>query len=99
MIGGRLSLNVTFVRFDYQYVRKRQSKGEARRNAGVKHTGSLSPKEELAQAVAACDLDPLTVREGKEQLFEEGVVCDRVPLSSDPAVLSPALLAGEARFE
>lgn len=31
----------------------------------------LIKKEELAQAVAACDLDPSIVREGKERLFEE----------------------------
>ena len=28
-------------------------------------------KEEIAQAVAGCDLDPALVREGKERLFEE----------------------------
>jgi hypothetical protein len=28
-------------------------------------------KEEFAQAVAGCDLDPAIVREGKEYLFEE----------------------------
>ena len=55
---------------DYQYLRKRQVKGEARRNAGVKHRFIVT-KEELAQVVAACDLDPIVVREGKEQLFEE----------------------------
>jgi hypothetical protein len=31
----------------------------------------LIKKDELAQAVAGCDLDPLIVREGKEGLFEE----------------------------
>ncbi len=57
-------------KLDYQYVRKRQSKSEARRHAGMRHKFFLK-KEELAQAVAACDLDPSVVREGKEQLFEE----------------------------
>jgi hypothetical protein len=57
-------------KFDYQYLRKRQTKGEARRQAGVRHRFMVS-KEELAQAVAACDLDPSLVREGKERLFEE----------------------------
>ncbi|HUD49747.1 MAG TPA: AIPR family protein [Candidatus Baltobacteraceae bacterium] len=55
---------------DYQYLRKRQSKGEARRHAGVRHRFLLK-KEEVAQAVAACDLDPSIVRQGKEGLFEE----------------------------
>ena len=55
---------------DYQYLRKRQTKGEAKRNAGVKYRFIVT-KEELAQVVAACDLDPIVVREGKEQLFEE----------------------------
>ena len=54
----------------YLYLRKRMTKGEARRAAGVHHL-RLVKKEEIAQAVAACDLDPFVVREGKERLFEE----------------------------
>jgi hypothetical protein len=54
----------------YLYLRKRMTKGEARRAAGGRHLRLLK-KEELAQAVAACDLDPFIVREGKERLFEE----------------------------
>lgn len=54
----------------YLYLRKRMTKGEARRAAGVRHL-RLVKKEEVAQAVAACDLDPFVVREGKERLFEE----------------------------
>jgi hypothetical protein len=54
----------------YLYLRKRMTKGEARRAAGGRHL-RLIKKEEIAQAVAACDLDPLIVREGKEGLFEE----------------------------
>lgn len=54
----------------YQYLRKRQTKREARRAAGSRFR-LLIKKEELAQAVAACKLDPLIVREGKEGLFEE----------------------------
>jgi hypothetical protein len=53
----------------YWYVRKRQTKSEARKFAG-KHL-RLIRKEDLAQAVAACDLDPGILREGKERLFEE----------------------------
>lgn len=54
----------------YLYLRKRMTKGEAKRAAGVRHLRPIK-KEELAQAVAACDLDPFVVREGKERLFEE----------------------------
>ena len=54
----------------YLYLRKRMTKGEARRAAGVRHL-RLVKKEEVAQAVAGCDLDPAVVREGKERLFEE----------------------------
>jgi hypothetical protein len=57
-------------KLNYCYVRKRQTKGEARRSAGV-HNYRFIKKEELAQAVAACDLDPVVVREGKENLFDE----------------------------
>lgn len=53
----------------YMYLRKRQKKGEARKVAGKMFT--LISKEELAQAVAACEMDPLTVREGKNNLFGE----------------------------
>src|SRR6185503_15882731 len=54
----------------YYYVRKRQKKSEARRAAGGRHWFFIR-KEEVAQAVAACDLDPAVVRQGKERLFEE----------------------------
>jgi hypothetical protein len=66
----QIDLERNLRKLDYQYLRKRQSKGEARRHAGVRHR-FLVKKEELAQAVAACDLDPSIVREGKERLFEE----------------------------
>lgn len=52
------------------YVRKRMTKGEARRAAGARHL-RLVKKEELSQAVAGCDLDPSLLRQGKERLFEE----------------------------
>jgi hypothetical protein len=66
----------------YHYVRKRQTKGEARRAAGMRHR-FLIRKEELAQAVAAADLDPATVRLGKERLFEERYYSQVFP-TSDP---------------
>ncbi|MGH2655923.1 MAG: AIPR family protein [Actinomycetota bacterium] len=53
----------------YQYLRKRQTRTEARRVAGRKL--KMVTKEAMAQAVAACELDPAVVRAGKEGLFEE----------------------------
>jgi hypothetical protein len=57
-------------RLNYQYIRKKQSKSEAWAQAGSRAYFQVK-KEELAQAVAACELDPSIVREGKERLFEE----------------------------
>jgi hypothetical protein len=51
----------------YVYLRKRQKKSEARKLAGKMYF--IIKKEELAQAVAACEMDPVTVREGKNRLF------------------------------
>jgi hypothetical protein len=53
----------------YQYLRKRQTKSEAKK---FNTPGHLQiGKAELAQAVAACQLDPSTIRLGKEVLFDE----------------------------
>lgn len=68
--------------FDYQYLCKRKTKSEARRNAGVRHR-FLIKKDELTQALAACDLDPSIVREGKERLFEERYY-DQVFANAEP---------------
>src|SRR5439155_9525524 len=54
----------------YWYIRKRQTKKEVRRG-GAGRNYVLVKKEELAQAVAACDLDPSILREGTDRLFEE----------------------------
>ena len=57
----------------YWYIRKRQTKQEAKRGAGSQRFQMIK-KEELAQAVAACDLDPIIlVQKGKEGLFEKGL--------------------------
>ncbi|MDP9401790.1 MAG: AIPR family protein [Actinomycetota bacterium] len=53
----------------YQYLRKRGKKSEAQA-LGSKARFVLS-KEELAQAVATCDLDPQIVRSAREALFDE----------------------------
>ena len=78
----QVDLERNLAKLDYHYLRKRQSKEEARRHASVKHRFLIS-KEELAQVSAACDLDPLIVREGKEKLFEEPIY-DKVFPNSDP---------------
>lgn len=54
----------------YQYLRKRETKGEARRSASSQCRYFVK-KEELARSVAACTFDPVVVREGVERLFEE----------------------------
>lgn len=56
-------------KFDYYYVRKRQNKSEAKAFAGKLFR--ILNKEELAQAVAGCDLDPAIPREGKNALFDK----------------------------
>lgn len=54
----------------YLYLRKRETKGEARKGAGGKHC-ILVKKEDFARAVAGCDLDPVEARSGIENLFDE----------------------------
>lgn len=70
-------------KLNYWYIRKRQTKSEARRESGVRHY-TLIKKEDVAQAVAACDLDPVVVRDvGREGLFEERFY-QRIFPNSDP---------------
>jgi hypothetical protein len=69
-------------KFGYCYVRKRQTKGEMLRTSGVRSHHFIK-KEQLAQAVAGCDLDPLIVREGKENLFDEEYYSQVFP-TADP---------------
>jgi hypothetical protein len=52
------------------YIRKRQSKAEIRRIYGARYKLVIK-KEDLARSVAGCLLDPSTLRQGKEQLFNE----------------------------
>jgi hypothetical protein len=65
----QISLQRDLAKLRYHYLRKRQTKGEARRSLG-----NLSffwiKKDELAQVVGACELDPVMVRSGKEGLFK-----------------------------
>jgi hypothetical protein len=53
----------------YHYIRKRQTKREAKRTRGAQYYFRIK-KEELAQSVAGCELDPKEVRSGKEGLFK-----------------------------
>jgi hypothetical protein len=71
----------------YLYVRKRQTKGEARSHGGGK-SYRLLKKEELAQAVAGCNLDPVIIRSGRENLFEEDRYKSIFP-NSDPNFYLP----------
>lgn len=57
-------------KLEYWYIRKRQTKGEARRKVGGLRYEMIQ-KYELAQAVAGCELDPSVIRSGRERLFEE----------------------------
>ncbi|MGH7774405.1 MAG: AIPR family protein [Candidatus Binatia bacterium] len=53
----------------YHYLRKRQTKREARRLLGNQFWFRIK-KDELAQIIGACELDPYEVRSGKEGLFD-----------------------------
>jgi hypothetical protein len=79
--------NLRKLDYDYYYVRKRETKGEARRRSGVQRAEFIK-KDDLARAVAACELDPSIVREGKEQLFEERYYSQLFP-NSDPYFYLP----------
>jgi AIPR protein len=65
----QVALEREFARLQYRYIRKRQTKREARRTQ-IAHYWFWIKKEELAQAVAGCELDPNAVRSGKEGLFK-----------------------------
>src|SRR5436309_3418659 len=66
----QIFLEREFRKRGYQYLRKRQTKSEARAAFGGSAYWQIK-KEELAQAVGACMLDPAIVRRGKEGLFTE----------------------------
>jgi len=72
----------------YVYIRKRQTKTELKRAVGGKHFRFVK-KEEFAQAVAACDLDPIVARTSREKLFEEDKLYKRVFPNSDPDFYLP----------
>lgn len=61
-----------FKKLNYFYIRKRMSKSEAVKYGANKYAYRIS-KGELAQAVAACTVDPYEVRLGKDRLFEDDI--------------------------
>lgn len=54
----------------YQYIRKKMSKGEAKRDLHSQVYFQID-KREMAQAVGATLFDPVVVRKGREGLFED----------------------------
>jgi len=64
------------------YIRKRQTKSEVQKAIGNKHFAYIF-KEEMAQIVAACEIEPHVARGAKEKLFEEQYY-DRIFKSTDP---------------
>jgi hypothetical protein len=68
----QIELERNLRKLEYQYLRKRQSKSEAKRLAGGVHHFQIT-KEDLAQVSAACELDPQVLRQGKEHLFGENL--------------------------
>ena len=78
----QIELERQLSKIDYNYIRKRQTKREARSNAAKSYQYFVK-KDEFAQAVAACDLDSHVVRLGKERLFEERLYSSVFP-NSDP---------------
>jgi len=89
MSNDRLQIDLerSLRKVGYLYLRKRQSKSEARRITGRKQFYVVT-KEELAQAVAGCDLDPYIIRSGREKLFTEELYSQAFP-NSDPDYYLP----------
>ena len=66
----QVQLQRELAKLSYQYLRKRQTKKEAKRLLGHRHWFWIK-KDELAQLVASCEFDPVIVRSGKEGLFKQ----------------------------
>lgn len=65
----QVALQRDLAKVRYHYLRKRQTKREAKRSMGNLNWFWIK-KDELAQIVGACELDPYVVRSGKEGLFK-----------------------------
>lgn len=83
----QIELERALRKIGYLYIRKRQTKGEAKKLIGGKQYYVVK-KEEFAQAVAGCDLDPMIIRSGREKLFEEELYSQVFP-NSDPDFYLP----------
>ncbi len=57
-------------KFGYAYLRRRQTKSETAKALGKKSV-KIIPKEDMAQIVAACDIDARHSRSAREKLFSE----------------------------
>lgn len=66
---AQIEIDRSFRKLEYVYLRKREKKSETPQRGGKSFF--VVKKEELAQAVAACELDPLVVRQGKDRLFRD----------------------------
>ncbi len=83
----QIELERALRKIGYLYLRKRQSKEEALKITGRGQYRVIS-KDELAQAVAGCELDPAIIRSGREKLFSEEHY-DNVFPNSDPNYYLP----------
>ena len=84
---GRLSWSAPLRKVGYLYLRKRQSKEEALKISG-RGQYHIITKDELAQAVAGCELDPAIIRSGRERLFTEEHYTEVFP-NADPNYYLP----------
>lgn len=82
----QVSIERSLRKVGYQYIRKRQTKSEAR--SLMEGDMFQIDKREMAQAVGACLLDPATVRKGKEGLFEDPYYKAIFSTNSTPYYLS-----------
>lgn len=64
----QIDIDREFRKLGYYYIRKRQTKNETKRQVGCKYK-IIIKKEELGQAVAACELDPVIARQGVNAIF------------------------------
>lgn len=66
----QIEIERAFRKVGYMYLRKRQSKGETRKMLG-RGQYRVVTKEEIAQAISGCELDPSIIRSGREKLFSD----------------------------
>jgi hypothetical protein len=82
----QIELEREFRRLGYLYLRKVQSKAEARRDVGKQY--HIMKKNDIAIAVAGCNLDPIIARSGREKLFGESMYGTIFP-NTDPNYYLP----------